>query len=171
MSQRLLVVTAKPDFHERIQTILDELEIADVSIYTTKNAGHGKKAFHIQVGEANRQTLLDKLHAALNRSSDWKITIYNVEACLPIPEEDTPEGSAMGRKGETREEIYNEVSKSARLDLDFMIFVLLSTVVAAIGLNDNNIAVVVGAMVIAPFLGPNLAFALGVALGGNPPEN
>jgi uncharacterized hydrophobic protein (TIGR00341 family) len=37
--------------------------------------------------------------------------------------------------------------------------------VAAIGLLADNVAVVVGAMVIAPLLGPNLAFALGTALG------
>lgn len=37
--------------------------------------------------------------------------------------------------------------------------------VAAIGLVEENVAVVIGAMVIAPLLGPNIAFALGVALG------
>lgn len=41
----------------------------------------------------------------------------------------------------------------------------LSTVVAAIGLIENNVAVVIGAMVIAPLLGPNLALSLGISLG------
>ena len=35
----------------------------------------------------------------------------------------------------------------------------------AIGLLKDNVAVVIGAMVIAPLLGPNLAMALGTALG------
>lgn len=43
--------------------------------------------------------------------------------------------------------------------------VVLSTIVAAIGLIESNVAVVIGAMVIAPLLGPNLAFGLGTALG------
>ena len=43
--------------------------------------------------------------------------------------------------------------------------VVLSTIVAAIGLIENNVAVIIGAMVIAPLLGPNLALALGTALG------
>ena len=47
----------------------------------------------------------------------------------------------------------------------FIVLVLLSTAVAAIGLLRDNVAVVIGAMVIAPLLGPNLAFSLGVALG------
>ena len=36
---------------------------------------------------------------------------------------------------------------------------------ALIGLLQNNIAAVVGAMIIAPFLGPNLAFAFGTSQG------
>ena len=42
---------------------------------------------------------------------------------------------------------------------------MLSTVVAAIGLIENNVAVVIGAMVIAPLLGPNIALALATSLG------
>jgi len=37
--------------------------------------------------------------------------------------------------------------------------------VASIGLIENNIAVIVGAMVIAPLLGPNIALAFSTSLG------
>ena len=37
--------------------------------------------------------------------------------------------------------------------------------IVSIGLIEDNVAVVIGAMVIAPLLGPNLALALGAALG------
>lgn len=57
------------------------------------------------------------------------------------------------------------MEKNSRLDLNFVVLVLLSTTVAAIGLIENNAAVVIGAMVIAPLLGSNLAFGLGTALG------
>ena len=42
--------------------------------------------------------------------------------------------------------------------------VVLSTLVAAIGLLTDNVAVIIGAMVIAPFLGPNVALALSTCL-------
>lgn len=42
--------------------------------------------------------------------------------------------------------------------------VILSTLVAAIGLLKDNVAVIIGAMVIAPFLGPNVALALSTCL-------
>ena len=41
---------------------------------------------------------------------------------------------------------------------------ILSTIVVAIGLQTNNVAVIIGAMVIAPFLGPNVALALSTCL-------
>jgi uncharacterized hydrophobic protein (TIGR00341 family) len=42
---------------------------------------------------------------------------------------------------------------------------VLSTVVGAVGLRHNSVAIIIGAMVIAPLLGPNMALALGTALG------
>jgi len=41
---------------------------------------------------------------------------------------------------------------------------ILSTVVVAIGLLKNNVAVIIGAMVITPFLGPNVALSLSTNL-------
>ena len=60
----------------------------------------------------------------------------------------------------TREEILAQVEKDARLNDNFILLVILSAIVAAIGLLENNLAVIVGAMVIAPLLGPNIAFSL-----------
>ncbi|HHO68442.1 MAG TPA: TIGR00341 family protein, partial [Gammaproteobacteria bacterium] len=65
----------------------------------------------------------------------------------------------------TREELYNQIEKGAHLDGTYLVMVFLSTVVAAIGLLENNVAVVVGAMVIAPLLGPNIALAFATSLG------
>ncbi len=49
-----------------------------------------------------------------------------------------------------------------------MVTLTLSAIVAAIGLLRGNVAVIVGAMVIAPLLAPNVALALGTALGDIP---
>ena len=43
--------------------------------------------------------------------------------------------------------------------------VILSTIVVTIGLSEDNIAVVVGAMVIAPLLGPNIALSFAASIG------
>ncbi len=43
--------------------------------------------------------------------------------------------------------------------------VIISSIVASIGILNGNIAVIIGAMVIAPLLGPNVALALATTLG------
>ncbi|WP_299749859.1 hypothetical protein [uncultured Boseongicola sp.] len=63
-----------------------------------------------------------------------------------------------------REEIWNDVWTQAKTDQTYLIFVVLSTIVAALGPEQDNVAVFVGAMVIAPLLGPILACAVGIAL-------
>lgn len=54
---------------------------------------------------------------------------------------------------------------AARCSRPHLTMVVLSTGVAAIGLQRDNVAIVIGAMVIAPLLGPNIALVLGTTLG------
>jgi hypothetical protein len=42
---------------------------------------------------------------------------------------------------------------------------VLSTIVATVGLDHNSVAIIIGAMVIAPLLGPNMALSLATTLG------
>lgn len=117
--------------------------------------------------DGTRQTLVDNLQACLENEKEWRISLVPIEATAPsIPEDkDLKTRRASQRKMALREEIYQDVSADAKLDRDFLIFVVLSTIVAAIGLHSNSVAGVIGAMVIAPLLGPILGFSLGAALG------
>ena len=87
----------------------------------------------------------------------------------PEPEPNaTPEQSPTVEKPPERigrEELYEDIKNGARLSRVYMTMVALSTVVAAIGLNQNSVAIIIGAMVIAPLLGPNVALSLGITLG------
>ena len=121
----------------------------------------GRQAVRILIASEHRQKLLDALQARLGKGEESKVLVYPLELILPRNEE--AEGKSA--TSTTREELYNEVSKGAKLDGTYILLVFLSTVVAAIGLLEDNPAVIIGAMVIAPLLGPNLAFALGSALG------
>ncbi len=117
--------------------------------------------------DGSRQTLVDNLQACLENERDWRLSIVEIEATIPdLPEDqDLTKRRASQRKMALREELYQDVTKDAKLDRDFLIFVVLSTIVAAIGLHSNSVAAVIGAMVIAPLLGPILGFSLGAALG------
>lgn len=113
------------------------------------------------------QGLVDELQSICGGSDNWRILVYPVEATAPQPEEDEnkDEEKARKRKLALREEIYDDVADGAQLSSDFFVLTATSTIVAAIGLNANNVAAVIGAMVIAPLLGPILAVTLAIALG------
>ena len=61
--------------------------------------------------------------------------------------------------------MYEDIKNGALCSRVYLAMVVLSTVVATIGLYYNSVAIIIGAMVIAPLLGPNVALALGTTLG------
>jgi uncharacterized hydrophobic protein (TIGR00341 family) len=124
---------------------------------------NGLQKFRMLIDDGRLQSLLDTLQNVLGAQPSTRIVVLPVEASLPLTE------AQKNRKGKSattaRESLYVDVRKNAMLDWNYVVLVFLSTVVASIGLLNNNVAVVIGAMVIAPLLGPNLALSLGTALG------
>ncbi len=122
----------------------------------------GMQVTRLVVDEDYLQSTLDALQNVLGAQPTARILVLDLEASLPKTEEEkNDEDSATT----AREMLYEDVERNARLDDNYVVLVILSTVVAAIGLIEDNVAVVIGAMVIAPLLGPNLALSLGTALG------
>ena len=117
----------------------------------------------ILVSDEKLQDVLDSLQNILSKQQNTHIVVLPVETSLPRPEKTNSDQKKSANA--TREALYEDAKKNTKLDLNYLILVSLSTVVAAIGLIENNIAIVIGAMLIAPLLGPNLALSLGTALG------
>lgn len=133
--------------------------------YTLTDEGQ-RHSFRMLVDDDSRQPVLDTLQGMLGSIDNARIVVMPVEAVLPRPAQDEKSNNdKQSTSKTTREELYNLIEKGARLDFNFLILTFLSTIVAAIGLLENNVAVIVGAMVIAPLLGPNIALALATTLG------
>jgi len=132
-------------------------------------ADEDRQSIRMLVDDEKRQAVLDSLQELLANTDNARIVVLPVEAVLPRAEPPAePDAAKTGNKVSTRatrEELYNQIEKGAHLDVNHIVLVILSTVVAAIGLLENNVAVIVGAMVIAPLLGPNLALAFAATLG------
>ncbi len=129
------------------------------------------------------QTVTDRLRDIFPPSQIRRIVVLPVEAVMPLPQVDkglpplqegdsapeedkkTPPKKPRPFAGVSREELYADISRGAEISNSYLLLVIFSTIVASIGLLENNVAVVIGAMVIAPLLGPNLALALSTALG------
>ncbi|MDX2425590.1 MAG: TIGR00341 family protein [Cycloclasticus sp.] len=127
-----------------------------------------RQVMRLLVDDKHRQAVMDALQNSLAANELTRIVVLPVEATIPHIETDDQEKEKTGAGGVTREELYHGISKNAELNSNFLLLVFLSTIVAAIGLIENNVAVVIGAMVIAPLLGPNIALALAAALGDTP---
>lgn len=125
----------------------------------------GRRLLRMVFKDGDGQKALDTISTMLEHQEDWRLVVLPVEASLPKLVEEDPELKKKHRVVALREEIYQDIEAGTKLDRDFLILTTLSTIVVVFGLAADNVAAVIGAMVIAPLLGPILAFALGSALG------
>jgi uncharacterized hydrophobic protein (TIGR00341 family) len=174
MSLCQIVVSAPRARVDQIVGVGGDNGAIDIRVHDETQSGD-RATVTLLAGQGSRQALMDALQSLLESDADWRITMVPVETVVPYPESEKEQDSAAKSEeekaaaksigGRTREEIYNSVWAQANINRNYLLFVILSTVVASLGMANDNVAVVVGAMVIAPLLGPNLAFAVGVALG------
>lgn len=161
MSLKVVEVVVEAGHVATVVSIADQRHVLDYWI--SAGPEESRHSVRMLVRSENRQAVVDALQSALGGSATSRVLIQPVEAVWPLPEE--AEETAASRTQTTREELYSQVERGARLDSTYLLLVFLSTIVAAIGLIRDNVAVVIGAMVIAPLLGPNIALALGASLG------
>ncbi|UCE73391.1 MAG: TIGR00341 family protein, partial [Methanomassiliicoccales archaeon] len=64
-----------------------------------------------------------------------------------------------------KEEIIESARKACYLTRGYIFMIIISSFVATLGLLMNSTAVVIGAMVIAPLLGPSIAASVGTVMG------
>ena len=159
---KIIEVIANESYIDSIKNIVEKNDVSDFWVVSSDR--EERKVVRILVKPEQRQIILDALQEILATSFSYRVVVIPVEAALPR-EEAEEETEIISATETTREELYNSIGKNARLNQTYLLLIFLSTVVVAIGLLKDNVAVVIGAMVIAPLLGPNLAMALGTALG------
>jgi len=164
---RLIEVVVDPEYAGEVERLAEEYHVSDYWTVTTTE--RGRQTLRMLVARGKLQPLLDALQEALPAATNPRLVILPVEAVRPRPPVPGPRASRRSRfgakAGTTREELYDHLERGATLDGTFLLLVALSTIVSTIGLNEDNVAAVIGGMVIAPLLGPNMALALGTALG------
>ena len=172
MALRLLEMVLQEKDGVGVRELLNECKVLE---HRQIRLVGGEVLVRILLDAEQSEAVLDLLDKRYAGSDGNRIVMLPVEATLPraqaepepeaapVSEQSPPEEKPSERIG--REELYEDIKNSARLSRVYMAMVALSTVVAAIGLNDNSVAVIIGAMVIAPLLGPNVALSLGITLG------
>lgn len=137
-------------------------------VISLEDEGHLIRAL---VDTEHSEAFIDAVEDEFGGTDSFRIVLLAVEATIPRndehnkSEEEQEKGAQEGTPRISREELYSDVAETLKTSSIYYVLVLLSTIVAAGGMIRNDVAVVVGAMVIAPLIGPNIALALGTTLG------
>lgn len=155
--QYVHVIVDKSDVDKVIETAeRDGVTLSGVS--AIKGA---RRTIYFLVKLKAQQALLDDLQRLLSKAEGWQIAICPVDAVVTKSREEAGADEAT----ESREELLSRLSQNANVSPTYITLVVISAVVAALGMIENNVAEIIGAMVIAPLLGPLLGSILGVSLG------
>lgn len=167
MALRLIEAHLPAGANEELDALVEAL--GPVDAWST--GGEGGVLARILIDAEETESATDRLAERFGGGEGFRVVVHAVEATLPRVEQDEegPDEKPVGfwsRPGRiSREELYADLSEGSRLHPLFLVAVALSTIVAAVGLMRSDVAVIIGAMVIAPLLGPNMGLALAATLG------
>lgn len=182
MPQRLLQVHVPPGRLNLALNCVEELEHEPLRV----RDGDSRSSIDLLLPAGEVEPVLDRLLDCFPGKGDLKAVVMKVESSIPTLKDAEEEKQAaeeakaladadpvpagwrkwIERSSRiSRDELRQTVSQGAVLDDGYLMTVVFSTVVATVGLIQNSPAVLVGAMVIAPLLGPNMALALSATLG------
>lgn len=139
----------------------------------------GLEKFSCVVASRSIESLIAELDRNFKNIAGFSVLVLQVEAVLPeIPELEEIAPSASGERKPpskleiffTRDristnELYDDIEASLELRPNYLLTVILSALIAALGMRSGQTAVVIGAMIIAPLLGPTMAMAMAATLG------
>lgn len=172
MNLRLIEVFLPDEYAQKVAELLHDFSL--VGIWQTNLHNHQNMVKILLSGE-EVETAIDRLETNFSQVDGFRIILLSVEASIPRPslppetdfelkqlqkQELYPQKSRINRQ-----ELYENVSDAVVLTWTHILMVLLSTVIAAIGLLRDDATIIIGSMVIAPLLGPNMALSLATTLG------
>ncbi|MHC4778366.1 MAG: TIGR00341 family protein [Planctomycetota bacterium] len=166
----MIEIFAPSEYVESVKSFLDEQEHHGL---WTDQLSDDRCLVRVLVSTESTETVIDVMESRFSNVDGFRLMLFAVEATVPRPQEKKtalPEGEAGAKAPSrpvmriSREELYEDLHKGAQLSKHYLVMLVLSTVVVAVGLIRDNPAVTIGAMVIAPLLGPNMALALATTL-------
>ena len=170
MALRLIELILPVGNDKLVEELLEGLKIEEEWVL---KVSENRTMYRILTSSEESESLIDSFDKRFNNLDGFRVIVHPIAACLPRPkdeekpvEQEPDSGDKIIRKiGRiNREELYHATSDTAKLTRVYMVTVALSVIVASIGLAKNNVAVIIGAMVIAPLLGPNMALSMATTL-------
>ncbi len=167
MALRLIEIHHRRDEADKIDALLK-----DEPILATwhDHLQEGESLSKILVKSEHTEAVIDLIEKYFPQKEAYRVVILAVEATLPRPEEpeqEVKQAEISREKPPQRisiEELYEKMTGLSVLSTKFVIMSAIASFVAALGLLKNDVAIIIGSMVIAPLLGPNMALSLATTL-------
>ncbi|MDX1666064.1 MAG: TIGR00341 family protein [Saprospiraceae bacterium] len=166
MSLRLIEIVATDGKEEKVKEILKNADIDSILEWTV---GEESVLIRSVIPLEKVEGITDDIKSLIDGGDVQRLWLSHLEAVLPTPEEEKSEEKKeekvkLGFFRLSKEELRQDIREGGRLDFNFVALIFLSSLVAVIGILQDNLAIIIGAMAIAPFLGPNIALAFGTTL-------
>ena len=172
MALRMIEVILNKDEHT---TFMELAKSDSVLGFWQEDSTNNALLLKVLLSSEKTEAFLDDLEKHFSKDKSFRVVVLPVEATLPryqsknVPSlhpltPKTPRKKHLLRTV-SREELRAKIHDGIGFTALYVAMVILSSTVATIGLLRDSVAVVIGAMVIAPFLGPNVGLAFATTLG------
>lgn len=175
MSARIVQIYLPEDRVQMLETILPR----HTRRFWRETVPGEQEKYTCIVQQRYTERLLSDLDEAFREVPSFTAHVAQLEAVLPAVDE-TPEtelalSSALppptklerffSRDRLSTDELYDDIEGSLHVRPSFILTVTLSAIIAGLGMRSGQTAVVIGAMIIAPLLGPTMGLALAATVG------
>lgn len=160
---RLVEITLPADAADRFLRASEGVEPVKV---WRQEAGEGEVVFRLLIHADRAENVVEALTRLGLDERAFRAMLVEVLGTVPELKEKQEEAPCLRKSGRvSREELLTDLAAGLRVTPLYLVMVMLSAVVAAVGLIRDDVAVIIGAMVIAPLLTPNVALAMATTLG------
>src|SRR3990167_558054 len=142
MALRLIEIVLPEKSAEEVREFLKEHEVLEHRLLRLLN---GDVLVRILLDAEQTEAILDILAKHNPITDDNRVVILPVEATLPraikVP------ATEQGQKTQvriSREELYEDIKESTRCSWVYLAMIVLSTIVASVGLHNNSVAIIIG---------------------------
>lgn len=155
---RLIHATVNPDSSKSLESVLADSNATYTRLPLQDN--EGRELWLIAIDMDQVEPLLEAIRNNRDSEEDFAV-VSEAEAILSEAYEERQEEVEKEEQAPTerisREELVSRAEGLSRGTSNFLLFTIISGIVATVGLLTNSAAVVVGSMVIAPLIGPAMA--------------
>ncbi|MFO8078619.1 MAG: TIGR00341 family protein [Thermoplasmatota archaeon] len=162
MALRLIEIFGTLETKQNIESLLENNKIHGIWQNDSQNK---EQIMRILTDSDQTESILEIFKEKFDKNADFHIIVLPVEASIPRPKkEEIKKEKKKTKERLSVEELYQTIIEEATISKTFFSLIILASIVAAIGVLYNNVAVIIGSMVIAPFLGSSMALSLATTL-------